>query len=64
MVLHGLALLLNATGWVYIVDVGLCACADERASIGPLSDGATYMRLPPADEAASQCERFAHPREA
>ena len=31
------------------------------ASIGPLGDGATYMRLPPADEAASQGERFPHP---
>jgi len=24
--LHGLALLLNATGLVYIVDVGVCGC--------------------------------------
>src|SRR6218665_2051896 len=36
IMLHGLAVLLNAKGWVYIFDIGLCGCL--RRSASPLYD--------------------------
>jgi len=40
IVLHGLALLLNATGCVYVVDGVVCGCLRGLGySIGPLGDG-------------------------